>query len=370
MEAALATALAVLVVNDGSTDGGPEELAGLAAERLDQPTNLGKGAAILAAAQWAQARGFSHIITLDADGQHDPREVGLFVERIKANPWAIVTGARVMRKGEVPWASRFGRGFSNFWLKMATGVSLPDSQSGLRAYPVAALRALGCRRRHYDFEVEVLVRAAWAGLALEWVGISTRYEPAGQYVSHFRPLLDNLRISRVYACSVLRHFVPWPHRALPAAEGARGGLSLRHPGRLLRTLIRESTTPREIALAAALGVFLGALPLLACHGVVILFVATRLRLNRLIAFNTQHLCTPPLVPALAIELGYFVRHHRFLTELSWRTLGSEAPQRLLDYVLGALIVGPALALIVGVLLYFLARFYQRTIPRGRGKSLG
>ena len=222
-----------------------------------------------------------------------------------------------MSGADVPRLSRFGRGFSNFWLKLATGISLADSQSGFRAYPVAALRRLPCAGRHYDFEVEILVRAAWAGLALRSVAVSIHYGNGDERVSHFRHVRDNLRISRVYARCVTRNFLPWPHKLLPTSNGClHESLSWRHPLRSLKILLHESTSPKEIAAAAMLGVFLGALPLIACHGIVIVFFATRLRLNRLIALNIQHLCAPPLVPALAVEVGYFARHGRFLTELT------------------------------------------------------
>ena len=102
-----------------------------------------------------------------------------------------------MGPADTPGVSRFGRRFSNFWLKAATGVSLPDSQSGFRAYPVAVLRALECSGRRYEYEVEILVRAAWAGLALDSVDISVHYDAPENRVSHFKPFLDNLRISKI-----------------------------------------------------------------------------------------------------------------------------------------------------------------------------
>jgi hypothetical protein len=78
------------------------------------------------------------------------------------------------------------------------------------------------------------------------------------------------------------------------------------------------------------------------HSIIIVFFATRLRLNRLIALNVSHFCAPPIVPALAIEAGYFLRHGRFLTEFTMQTLGHEALQRLGDYLLGSVVIAPVL----------------------------
>jgi uncharacterized protein (DUF2062 family) len=144
-------------------------------------------------------------------------------------------------------------------------------------------------------------------------------------------------------------------------------LPLRDPARLIRVLLREAAAPRQIATAAMLGIFLGTLPLIACHGVVIIFCATRLRLNRLLALNISHLCAPPLVPALAIETGYFLRYGRFLTEFNLRTLGLEFHQRFLEYLLGSLVVGPLLGAVIGLIAYLIARVYQYAAAHRRSR---
>ncbi|MHC4696026.1 MAG: DUF2062 domain-containing protein [Planctomycetota bacterium] len=361
---ALNVGLPVLVVDDGSTDGGLKTLESLPVQVVHLPVNQGKGAAISEAARWADSNDFTHIITLDADGQHDPRDVHLFIERIRANPLAIIIGKRDLDSPNVPRPSRFGRAFSNFWLRIACGVSCPDSQSGFRAYPVEILRKVKFFTHRYDFEVEVLVRSVWAGASLDSVDVSVHYDDKTSRASHFRMWWDNTRISLLYARLVARNLVPWPHKVLiedPASGTNR--LSLRDWRRSLLLLLRESTTPRALAAAAMLGIFLGTLPLIACHCVVIVFCATRLRLNRLVALNISHLCAPPFVPALAIEVGFFARNGRWLTEFSVQTLGRELHHRLFDYVLGSLIVGPILALAVGGIVFVQAWLYQRFISR-------
>lgn len=365
---AIATGLKVLVVNDGSTDGGLDTLNGLKmVSRIDFPQNRGKGAAILAASEWAEAHQFSHMITIDADGQHNPDESFLFKRKIEENPSAIIIGNRQFQQEDVPFSSRFGRRFSNFWFRVCSGINLPDTQSGFRAYPVFALRRIDCYSRRYNFEIEIIVRAVWAGLDVNYVNISVNYSLETRESSHFDPLWDNLRISASFTRLVFRNFTPWPHRILMRKdkENSRvGGLSILHPLRSIKILLKENTSPMEITLAAMLGIFLGTLPLIASHSIAIIFFATRLRLNRLIALNISHICAPPLVPALAIEVGYFLRHGHFLTEFNFRTLGYEAHERLFEYFIGSLLVGPLLALLVGLVVYLLIQIYQNLAPLG------
>jgi len=172
VDQALAVHPRVLVVDDGSTDGGAACLADMPCEVLRHPVNRGKGAAILSAAAFARQRGLTHIITLDADGQHDPTDLARFWPLLAAEPTAIVVGARDFNVPNVPGSSRFGRNFSRFWLRVQTGCDISDVQSGFRAYPVQVLEHLTLREAGYAFEVEVLVKAAWAGFTLREVPVS------------------------------------------------------------------------------------------------------------------------------------------------------------------------------------------------------
>jgi glycosyltransferase involved in cell wall biosynthesis len=148
----------LLVVDDGSTDGGLETLVDLDVHRIQHSRNLGKGAAILSAAKEAERLGMTHMVTLDADGQHDPDDLYLFISAIKQSPQAIVVGKRNFETGYVPSGSRIGRRISNFWLWVQTGRMIGDTQSGYRGYPVKVLNTLKLRERRYAFENEVLVK--------------------------------------------------------------------------------------------------------------------------------------------------------------------------------------------------------------------
>jgi glycosyltransferase involved in cell wall biosynthesis len=355
---AIAAGWPLLVVDDGSTDSGLTKLVGLECATLRLEINQGKGAAVLAGARWAAEHGYEKIIVVDADDQLDPAEAYRLAEAAADQPQALVVGARRMDCTNAPRSSLFGRKFSNFWVHLECGRELPDTQSGFRLYPVKELLRLVTDCRRYDFEVEVLTRAAWAGLPILSVPVSVHYPPGGERISHFHQLRDNLRLTWLHTRLVLRALLPWSHHRLverspeEAKAVLRETLSLLHPVNFVKYLCREHTSARQLAVAAWMGVFLGALPLLAAHTVTIIYVCHRLHLNKVAAVTASQLCMPPVVPVLCIQAGYFLRHGSFLTEFTWHTLVIQAPLRLWEWLLGSLLVGPLLGLLVAGLVYF------------------
>ncbi|HEX2965643.1 MAG TPA: DUF2062 domain-containing protein [Syntrophorhabdaceae bacterium] len=349
----------VLVVDDGSHDAVAEAVKDLPISLIRHEFNEGKGAAILTAAREAKRRGMSHIITIDADGQHDPADIDRFLPVMAANPLAIVVGKRLFDKKSVPFASRFGRSFSNFWLRVETGHSLQDTQSGFRAYPVSVLEWLKLREKRYSFEIEVLVKAAWALVAFKEIDVSVQYPDRDKRISHFQPFMDNFALTVLNTRLTLRAILPVPHKPFIAVKNEAEDITILHPLRSLRILLRRNVSPEQLAASGGLGIFLGALPLIACQSLVILMTANYFRLNRYAALGTSQLCNPPIVPALCIEVGYFIRHGRFLTEISLRTLGYQGLERILEWIIGALILGPVLGAIMGGIIYIITFFLKR-----------
>ena len=147
-------------------------------------------------------------------------------------------------------------------------------------------------------------------------------------------------------------------------------LFLLHPVRLISNLLAEHATPRSLGLAGAFGVFAGTLPIIGLHTVLVYYGAQRLQLNRLLALGTNQLGIPPFLPALCIEVGYYLRHGTWLTEVSMRTLWREAPQRFWEWTIGAFVVGPVLAVVVGGAIWLLAVLMQRRPQAGDGVARG
>ena len=294
----------------------------------------------------------SHIITLDADAQHFPSDIPSFLVAIEAEPRAIIIGARRFTGPNVPGSSKFGRSFSNFWLRVQTGLRISDVQCGFRAYPVAIFDAIKTSERRFAFEIEVLVKAAWAGYPLMDMDIDVHYPTREERISHFRALKDNVEISLLNTRLTARSFLPLPHRQY--TEDKNGKVSPIHPLKSLRMLLEKDRTPSALALAGALGMLLGTLPLIGLHSLLIVIILGYFRLSKITGLAVSQLCIPPFVPALCIEVGYYIRHGHFLTDISLQTLGYEALDRIWEWVLGSLVLGPVLGLGIGIIIYLMA----------------
>jgi hypothetical protein len=150
-------------------------------------------------------------ITIDADGQHQPEDAMNLIRAIPENLRPLVIGIRRgMMSREVPWTSRFGREFSNFWIRISGGPALADSQSGFRIYPLPESMNLAVKARRFQFEVEILVRAAWAEIPIIEVPVSVRYAGGPRRISHFRPFVDFLRNTRTFYQLITRRLLVRP----------------------------------------------------------------------------------------------------------------------------------------------------------------
>lgn len=194
----------VLVVSDGSTDATAERAAEAGALVLRHATNLGKGAALDFGLRNLAEHGFRLAVSMDGDGQHLHDQLPLLLAESRLDPTAIVIGARVIEPGMATAPRLFGNRFANRWVEIACGLNLPDTQSGLRLYPVKETLALGVRARHFAFETEVLIRAARAGIAIRSVPVRAYYPPASERRSHYRPVLDTVRIILVVLGLIFR----------------------------------------------------------------------------------------------------------------------------------------------------------------------
>jgi glycosyltransferase involved in cell wall biosynthesis len=194
----------VWVVVDGSTDGSTEGLLAMAAQDtglrvIVLPRNQGKGAAVLHGLEQAAAAGFSHVLTMDSDGQHPPEPIAAFMAESLRQPAAMILGVPVF-DASAPALRVKGRRVSNWWANLETlWAGIGDSLCGFRVYPVDALRRVMRQQpwmRRFDFDPEAVVRLCWRGVRPVNLPAPVRYYSAAEGgVSHFRYVRDNLLLT-------------------------------------------------------------------------------------------------------------------------------------------------------------------------------
>lgn len=185
----------VIVVNDGCTDDTLSRLKGKPVTLIGTEQNHGKGHALRLGFRHARKMGFKRAITIDSDGQHYASDMPKFIEASSQRPKEIIMGSRNIATDNMPSQNTFANRFSNFWFKVHTGISLPDTQTGYRLYPLDAIYGLGLLTSRYEAELELLVFAAWHGVDIHPIKVGVYYPPQEQRISHFRPVYDFTRIS-------------------------------------------------------------------------------------------------------------------------------------------------------------------------------
>lgn len=197
-------ALTTILVDDGSDAECARALDSAVNGRTDAclirlARNGGKGAAVVAGLYVADNMNFTHVVQIDADGQHDLSALPAFLDLAENNPEALICGYPVYDRS-VPLARLWGRKLTNFWVRVNTGShALKDAMCGFRVYPVAQTLPVlpSVKTRRMDFDPDIAVRLIWAGVPVVNHAVGVTYPKDG--VSHFRAFSDNLRISRLHA---------------------------------------------------------------------------------------------------------------------------------------------------------------------------
>ena len=184
IEASLAH-LPVLVVDDGSTDETTRRAEGAGATVLVQNPNQGKGAALQAGFRWAMAEAYEAVVTLDADGQHDPAEIPKFLQAYDAQGADLIIGQRDF--SQMPSVRRLANWLGGLAFSWALGQQVPDNQSGYRLVSRRLMAAMLDHNveRGFEYEVEMITISVRRGFGLAWVPIRTIY--AGE-TSHINPI--------------------------------------------------------------------------------------------------------------------------------------------------------------------------------------
>jgi len=326
----------ILIVDDGSYPKAADALchpkiaSALKSQRLRirrLEKNQGKGRAIQEGFQTCVKNGFTHMLTLDADGQHLASEIPKLTTAVCHHPWDLIIGKRRFNSSSVPSISKFGRKFSNFWVKYQTGQPVSDSQSGFRIYPLFQVQLMRFWTKRFDFEIEVLIRLLWKNVAIREVEMEVYYPKASERLSHFNKFTDNVRISLLNVLLVVL------------------------------SLFRSHLSPLKIGLSTGIGVGIGCSPFFGFHTIFVGIVAFLCRLNAGLMFLGSQISIPPLAPLLviaSITVGFYLSGDRVPPHLSLET----AALYFWRWLLGSLVVGSALGLLIGGLSTLIARKVQ------------
>lgn len=334
----------VLVVNDGSTDATAEIINSLDVEHISYAHNRGKGYAIRSSFKYARENGYNYVLTIDSDGQHYASDIASFANEIASNPDSLIIGARNLNADNMPSKNTFANKFSNFWYKVETGNKLSDTQSGFRLYPIRKIGDMHFFSNRYEFEVEVIVRAAWKGVNVYNIPIQVYYPPIEERVSHFKPLKDFTRISVLNSFLViiaLLLYYPWKFIKLLTKEN-------------IKSFIKENVTQTKesnhrVAASIALGVFFGIVPIWGYQMIVAGVTAHLLRLNTVLTIISSNISIPPMIPFILYG-SYYVGALMLGTDagLSFSSVSfSKVYEDLFQYVYGAMVF----AVICGAIAY-------------------
>ena len=338
----------VIVVNDGSTDDTRDILATIDDIRvIDYPNNKGKGYALKLGLKRAYEWGYRYAITIDSDGQHYADDIPTFIESIEQKPDSLLIGARNLTAENMPSKNTFANRFSNFWYKVETGQELSDTQSGFRLYPLEKLQNIHFITRRYEFEVEIIVRAAWRGVNVENVPIKVYYPPVEERVSHFRPLHDFTRISilnTVLVLYALLLYYPWKFLQALTYSNIKNFIDTQ--------IIHSKDSNLRMAAAMGWGVFCGIIPIWGYQMVFAGLSAHFMRLNKIVAIVFSNVSIPPMIPFIlygSMVAGAWMLNIDNIFSIDNVSLQSVG-QSLCQYLIGSV----ALATISGMAVFAIA----------------
>lgn len=347
----------IIVVNDGATDGTGELLKSYENKItiIHQSQNYGKGIALRTAFKKALKLGYHYAISIDSDGQHFPEDLVLFLDKIEQAPGSLIIGTRNMNSENVPGKSSFGNKFSNFWFWVETGIKVPDTQSGFRLYPINRMKKLYFFTTRFEFEIEVIVKAAWRGIPVIPIPIKIYYAKGDERVTHFRPGKDFVRISLLNCYLVTLAFL-WfrPMRFF------RGLTPNNMKDFVNKHFFNEHESITKKSLSVTVGVFFGIVPIWGYQLVSAIAAAYFLKLNKAIVILAANISIPIILPAIlyaSLKTGELITGQESTITLKNINL-ENIKLNLYVYLTGACVLSLVLSFFMGLSTYFILSFIR------------
>ena len=338
----------IVVINDGSTDNTSNILKKFKGQInvIIHKKNQGKGKSLRDAFEYAIRKKFKYAITIDSDGQHYPTDINLFIEAISKYPESIIIGARDMTQEGVPKKSSFGNKFSNFWFFVETGISLSDTQTGFRLYPLNQISQIKFFTTRFEFEIEVLVRMVWNKTPIKEIPIKVKYDT--ERISHFRPFQDFIRISllnTVLVTIALVYHIPLRlFYSLYSKEIIR---------RRIAEFFSQEGTIFQKSISIGVVACVGILPIWGFQMLFGLLLSYIFKLNKIIVLLFSNISIPPLIPFILFG-SYYIGNLLIgggVKIIFSRHINIESIKIVLQqYIIGSII----LSLIVGFIFFLLS----------------
>jgi len=344
----------IIIINDGATDSTAQILENytqLALIKVEQ--NTGKGHALRLGFKKAISLDYHYAITIDSDGQHFPEDIKVFIDTLEdaVNNNLLLIGARNMDQEGVPGISSFGNKFSNFWFWFETGINLTDTQSGFRLYPLNAIKKLKFYTNKFEFEIEVIVKAAWNDVLVQNVPIQVLYDE-NERVSHFRPFKDFTRISILNTWLVLITIFYIKPRKLFRKLKNKGIKRF-----FIEDFLGSQDSPSKKSFSIALGIFIGLSPIWGFQTLLVIFLAIVFKLNKAIAFAFSNISLPPFIPFIlyaSSKMGQFILDVNYNYTIDTFKNNFDITDHLKTYIIGSFslaILGAALCGALGFLFF-------------------
>lgn len=348
----------ILVVNDGSTDNTEQIISAIEGiSIISYKKNRGKGHALKTGLKRAHQMGYRYAITIDSDGQHYPSDIPSFIEQIEQTPDSLIIGARNLTAENMPGKNTFANKFSNFWFKVETGITLMDTQSGFRLYPLTKLKGMRFLTPRYEFEIEVIVKAAWRGVNVINIPINVFYPSKEERISHFRPMQDFTRISilNTFLVSIALIYY-YPLKFIKS-------ITLKNIKNFIKDNVTHSKESNaKVATSIGLGVFFGIVPLWGYQMISAGITAHLLKLNKVLTIAASNISMPPMLPFIllgsVVTGGLVMDNPTILTldNISFESVSASFYQ----YLIGSILLAIGSGLAVGIIFYLTLKIFKRS----------